>query len=71
MESETVIETGRQFFTWLDEYGALRCWAVYGMVCSVAIPVIFVYCVRLFILKLARPVARIADRLEEPEKTIP
>ena len=61
MDSETAIDTGRQLFTWLDEYGALRCWAVYGMLSTLAWPLLIIYAIR----RLGRPIAKIADCLEK------
>jgi len=61
MNGQEVAETGNLFFRWLNEYGALACWAVYGMVSAVGWPAIIVY----FIWRLGRPIANIADYLEE------
>jgi hypothetical protein len=60
----TVTETGNELFRWLNDYGALKILAVLGIIYMVGTPIAMFA----FIWKLGRPIARIADALDELKK---
>lgn len=64
MEPTQAVETGGQVLTWLDEYGALRCLAMIGLIMPPLTLAAFVWAVW----KLARPISRLADFVEEKSK---
>lgn len=61
MDPEVAKETGDIFLTWLNDYGALKLWAVWGMICTVGLSVLPVW----IVIKIGRPLARIAFWLEK------
>lgn len=61
MDSETAVETGDKLFRWLNDYGALQLLAIYGIIRAVTDPILIIW----IIIKIGRPVARIADELEK------
>ena len=64
MDPSEAAETGNILFGWLNDYGALQCWAMWGMVCTIGGPILFVWAVW----KLARPISRLADFVDEMKK---
>ena len=64
MDSNEAIESADVFLRWLNDYGALKLWACWGMICTVGLPIAFVWTIR----QIGRPMARIALSLEKSEK---
>ena len=61
---DTATETANQIFTFINDYGALQILAAWGIACMVGNPIVLI----VFGWKLGRPIARIADSLDELAK---
>ena len=64
MDPGTATETGNTVLTWLTDYGALQVLALFGLAWPVVIIVLFAWT----IVRVGRPIGRIADALEKLNK---